>query len=322
MSFEFVCPYCHSRSLVDDRFAGLSGPCAECGKPVTMPGGPSGQALTSKSDSLDRSEFLPNRTRARLSPLAIPNKKIRALILSGAGIALATILFAFASYSIFKPMVQQGITRRGLMQSSSNMRQIVKALNSYRFEHGRYPDPIVRDASGKPLYSWRVTLLPYLGYNALFASFQKDQPWDSPANISLVDRMPSIYSSPSMDRIGLGQYANYAYVIGKGTLFPTGRSLDPNSIYDLDQNTVILVETADNGMAWSEPWDIDVTSGLKIGKKGGIEAGGNFDQLALMATIDEVILKVEESVSASELQTLFSPSDMDSVASDYIKPFP
>ena len=37
MAFEFTCPFCLSRMQVAEEFLGMSGPCAECGRPVVMP---------------------------------------------------------------------------------------------------------------------------------------------------------------------------------------------------------------------------------------------------------------------------------------------
>src|SRR5688500_12832018 len=37
MTISFTCPHCGKSTLVEDRFAGQTGPCASCGKPVTIP---------------------------------------------------------------------------------------------------------------------------------------------------------------------------------------------------------------------------------------------------------------------------------------------
>ena len=40
MPFHFVCPYCFKKTLVDETMAGESGPCAGCGKTITVPAAP------------------------------------------------------------------------------------------------------------------------------------------------------------------------------------------------------------------------------------------------------------------------------------------
>jgi hypothetical protein len=47
---------------------------------------------------------------------------------------------------------------------------------------------------GKPVLSWRVAILPELGYEALYRKFRLDEPWDSPHNKKLLPRMPIEYA--------------------------------------------------------------------------------------------------------------------------------
>jgi hypothetical protein len=42
------------------------------------------------------------------------------------------------------------------------MKFIAPAMHSYIDEHGTLPPAVVRSKDGKPLYSWRLLLLPYL----------------------------------------------------------------------------------------------------------------------------------------------------------------
>jgi hypothetical protein len=37
MSIPFTCPHCGEQTLVEDKYAGQSGPCIRCGKPITVP---------------------------------------------------------------------------------------------------------------------------------------------------------------------------------------------------------------------------------------------------------------------------------------------
>src|SRR5262245_25204046 len=42
MPISFSCPHCGKQTSVADQYAGQSGPCAACGKTITVPGGFSG----------------------------------------------------------------------------------------------------------------------------------------------------------------------------------------------------------------------------------------------------------------------------------------
>ena len=37
MPIPFTCPHCDHETLVEDKYAGESGKCVECGKPITVP---------------------------------------------------------------------------------------------------------------------------------------------------------------------------------------------------------------------------------------------------------------------------------------------
>ncbi len=40
MPISFTCPYCGLQTNVADVYAGKSGPCAQCGNTITIPGAP------------------------------------------------------------------------------------------------------------------------------------------------------------------------------------------------------------------------------------------------------------------------------------------
>lgn len=59
------------------------------------------------------------------------------------------------------------------------------------------PPAYLADKQGKPLLSWRVALLPYLGQYDLYQRFHVDEPWDSPHNRQLIPLMPNAYQEPN-----------------------------------------------------------------------------------------------------------------------------
>ena len=69
-------------------------------------------------------------------------------------------------------------------------------MYNYREAHGRFPAAAIQGPDGKPLLSWRVAVLPYLAENDLYQSFKLDEPWDSPHNKPLLERMPRLFAPP------------------------------------------------------------------------------------------------------------------------------
>jgi hypothetical protein len=64
----------------------------------------------------------------------------------------------------------------------------------YYQKNNQFPSDI-RSVDGTPLLSWRILLLPGLGLNDLYEKFKRDESWDSPANKPLLEKMPTIFQS-------------------------------------------------------------------------------------------------------------------------------
>src|SRR5262249_26419541 len=79
-------------------------------------------------------------------------------------------------------------------KGSNNLRQLGLAMHHYHDQKGHFPPAVVTSPDGKPLYSCRVELLPYLEQEALYNEFHKDEPWDSPHNLKLLAKMPPVFA--------------------------------------------------------------------------------------------------------------------------------
>ena len=92
-------------------------------------------------------------------------------------------------------------------QSRQNLTQIGTAIKQYEQADGRVPQQLVRGQGkqSRPLLSWRVHILPYLGQDALYKQFKLDEPWDSANNIRLLNQMPAVYASPGPEEGGVRQ---------------------------------------------------------------------------------------------------------------------
>ncbi len=128
--------------------------------------------------------------------------------------------------------------------------QIGEAIVLFHGDKGRYPADI-RDAQGTPLLSWRVELLPYLGEQALFDRFRLDEPWDSPANAQLIDRMPDVFGiniSSSEGRTDLVSPPGDHTILGSKQ--PVSIRNLPNGVW----NTGLAIQArADQAVTWTRP---------------------------------------------------------------------
>ncbi|HTU88876.1 MAG TPA: sigma-70 family RNA polymerase sigma factor [Gemmataceae bacterium] len=86
-----------------------------------------------------------------------------------------------------------------MARSRLNLKKLAIAMQNYADTYqGRLPLAATVGKNGKALLSWRVELLPYLGENALYNQFKRDEPWDSPHNKKLLSKMPAVFAPPGV----------------------------------------------------------------------------------------------------------------------------
>ncbi len=138
-------------------------------------------------------------------------------------------------------------------RSINNMKQIGLAVHNFISVHGKLPPAVIYGPDGKPWHSWRVLLLPYLEANAVYNAYDFSEPWDSPKNKALLDRMPDVYRDP-IHGDKKEPYTHYAAFVGPGSVFRPGgaKQVDPKTpplaggsirlqnITDGTSNTVIV----------------------------------------------------------------------------------
>ncbi len=166
-------------------------------------------------------------------------------------------------------------------ETRDQMRQIAIALVNYESERGKYPQSTAMTSSdGKSGLSWRVAILPMLDENALYQQFRLQEPWDSPHNKKLIERMPKIYQSPgsALER----GFTNYVGIAGPNTILNNSkRPAKTTNVTDGTSKTIMIVEADDtHGVIWTKPddypWDVaNPSAGL-----GNIWSGNFFGAMA------------------------------------------
>ncbi|MGY8768159.1 MAG: DUF1559 family PulG-like putative transporter [Pirellulales bacterium] len=86
------------------------------------------------------------------------------------------------------------------LASQNNLKQIVFACHIYYETYQQFPPAYLANETGKPVHSWRVLILPYLGEEELYRQYRFDEPWDSEANVRVLIKMPSVFHNPSFTK--------------------------------------------------------------------------------------------------------------------------
>jgi hypothetical protein len=146
------------------------------------------------------------------------------------------------------------------------MRGIGVALQSYHEVYGELPPAVVRDKDGKPLYSWRVALLPFLEENQLYTQFKLDEPWDSEHNKRFLEPTPHCYR-PHLGGNDAPGLTRYQVLVGPGTAFERD-GLTWDDFPDGLSNTLLMVE-AGAPVPWAKPADLTYDPARPLPPLGG-----------------------------------------------------
>ncbi len=149
-------------------------------------------------------------------------------------------------------------------------------LASLNFESAtRYlPPRAIVSSTGEPLLSWRVAILPYLEQRGLYDQFHLDEPWNSPHNLTLVQKMPRSYRHADVP-IG---HTNFLGFHGEDTVFPKpderGRGITLFEIRDGASKTILFAEAnVENAVEWTRPQDIVFDPAQPLIGVGGLPGG-------------------------------------------------
>ena len=209
---------------------------------------------------------------------------------------------------VFATVTEARGAARG-MQGLNNLKQIGLANHNFHDIYGRFPvgefpgaDGLIKYKNGKPLLSWRVYLLPFIGEEPLYNQFKLDEPWDSPHNLALLDEMPAVYKSPSSP--GLINKTRYLAPVGPSSILGEKTKISFRDIPDGSSNTVLVVEAGeDKAVAWTKPEDLTYDPKNPVASLSEI---GDFFAILLA---DGSVHQLKATIDAASLLNLFQRND-------------
>lgn len=184
-----------------------------------------------------------------------------------------------------KPPAELTIAERR-RRSFENLQKINEAMLTYVLKEHAFPKSYTTNSGGVPTLSWRVKLLPYLGYEELYKKFDFSRAWNMPPNKELLQYIPDEFVSPERFDVK----TNYLLPIDSAFLFGENRSISPSMIDDGPENTIMLLEVNDAfAVHWTEPKDFEPQSVMNMKPcMGKLRSDGTF---ALWASGFPVLLE-------------------------------
>lgn len=145
----------------------------------------------------------------------------------------------------------------------NSLRQLILAMFNYESANKHLPPAAICDKDGKPLLSWRVAVLPFLGEMELYNQFHLNEAWDSPHNLPLIEKMPDIFVDPDpriQSSSGAGK-TTYEVPVGKETIFFSNEGATFREITDGAANTIAIIQVdPQQAVEWTRPsdWKVDL----------------------------------------------------------------
>jgi hypothetical protein len=216
----------------------------------------------------------------------------------------------FRLYFFAATLVTAGLAARGadspsapridLGLSQHNLKQIGIAFHNFHDAHLSLPIDLIA-AEGKPLLSWRVVILPYLGEEELYKRFKLNEPWDSEHNRKLIQSIPRVYA-PLRVRAKEGE-TFYQVFTGKDAVFAPGKLRRLHSIADGTSNTGLVFE-AGEPVIWTKPADLPFDENKPLPKLGGM-FGGECN----VVMCDGWVARIKKGANEKQLKLIIMPDD-------------
>jgi hypothetical protein len=215
-----------------------------------------------------------------------------------------------------RQLLEQQLASANRELARRNLRFLTVAMHAYSDadKEQRLPPGALCDIQGRPLLSWRVALLPYLGLEgkALYQRFHLDEPWDSPHNRTLLSAIPDVYT-PANGTLPQRHLTYYRVFTGTETPFqgPLGPRM-PSSFSDGTSNTFLVVE-AGEPVPWTKPDELPYAGNRPLPKLGGLLPDGFHASLAdgrvvfVPRETDEAIIRAYVTPNGGEILQLKQP---------------
>ena len=179
-------------------------------------------------------------------------------------VVVAGILFILGALLI--PAVTSARSAALRNQCMTNLKEIQLALLNHESAKGSLPPAYIADATGKPMHSWRVLILPYLGEMALYNKYNFNEPWNGPNNSKLAAQIPAVFrcAAHPKETGAASSETHYFAVVDPVTAWQNGAARPIAQFTDGISKTITVIEASGLATNWMEPRDLSLAEAVEI----------------------------------------------------------
>jgi hypothetical protein len=175
---------------------------------------------------------------------------------------LFVVVFIAAAVAILLTVLQTRSESSASDECEINLGQITDALKDHCDRFGSFPPAYSVDPNGKPLFSWRVSVLPPLEEEALYSQFDLKKAWDDPVNRNGSATPLEDFKCPT--HFLPGPTADYLAIIGAETAWPFDKPRNLRDFQNKLSQTILLVEACGRHINWAEPRDLSFEEAVNL----------------------------------------------------------
>jgi hypothetical protein len=212
------------------------------------------------------------------------------------------------------PAMQEARQAAQRAQYTNNLKVLALAMHNYASAYRTLPaaqshtyraNGMVQES--KYPHSWRIDVLPFVEEVSLHGQYHFDEPWDSDANKKIMEKMPSVFRSPS-DRDPKSTNTSFFVLTGPDTIFDGEKGGEFRRITDGTSMTLLIVE-ANRQAPWTKPEDIPYAADKPVPKLGGTMPDG-----FLAAFADGSVRTLPNSLDEATLRALITKAGGETIA--------
>jgi hypothetical protein len=212
---------------------------------------------------------------------------------------LGTALAALALLALAATSGARAQDEQAKKKAAKNMKQLALAMTNMHDTYGQFSPIKQMIKDDKPLFSWRVQILPFIEEDKLYSQFNLKEPWDSEHNKRLLDKMPKIFA-PVTGKTKEKNTTHYQMITGGGALLDGVNKVSMKDITDGPANTIMIVE-ADEAVLWTKPDDVVYDPKKPLPKFGGVFKDGFYAAFA-----DETVRFIKKDTDEKLIRALIT----------------